>query len=52
MGKVSKTDKIVDFDFKDLPEPNTRQDEFWKGRAVFLLNSPPPSRRYLTKGPT
>ena len=51
MDKVSKKDKIVDFDFKDLPEPNTRQDEFWKGRTVFLLNSPPPSRRYLTKGP-
>ena len=46
-----KTDKIVDFDFKNLSEPNTRQDEFWKGRTVFLLNSPPPSRRYLTKGP-
>ena len=46
-----KADKIVDFDFKNLSEPNTRQDEFWKGRTVFLLNSPPPSRRYLTKGP-
>ena len=33
-----KTDKIVDFDFKKLSEH-------------FLLNSPPPSRRYLTKGP-